>query len=257
MIPSFFGTSDSRLFGIYHPPRSARPRDVGVLLCYPAPQEYMRTHWAFRKLAAMLAKDGFHVFRFDYFGTGDSGGESAEVSLHLWRTNVLTATRELRDVASVSKVSAVGFRLGAAIAATADQAFSDLVLWEPVVQGASYLAELEAVQHRSVALDLHSPWRDPNRPPELLGFPFHPGIEREIRAMDLTSLPPPRAARVAIMVSDDRPSFRTLERHLQAKNISVTFRHVPDETAARSEGQQAALLSNTMLEAITAHLAGR
>src|ERR1041385_3953899 len=134
MIPNFFGSSDNPLFGVYHPPRGARPRDTGVLLCYPAPQEYMRTHWAFRKLAWMLAKEGFHVFRFDYFGTGDSAGATEEGRIATWRDNVVTAARELRDLASVTKVAAVGFRLGATLAATArDLPLTDLVLWEPVV----------------------------------------------------------------------------------------------------------------------------
>jgi pimeloyl-ACP methyl ester carboxylesterase len=259
MIPSFFGSSDSRLFGVYHPPRTSRPRDTGVLFCYPAPQEYMRTHWAFRKLAAMLAREGFHVFRFDYFGTGDSAGDSAAGNMVTWRSNVVTAARELRDVASVSKISAVGFRLGAALAATvSDVSFTDLVLWEPVVRGPVYLAELEALQARSVALDLRSPWAAEPSVSELLGFPFHAGMRQEVRAVDLISAPAPRAARTAIMVSEERSRFRELERSLQSKGSEVVFQHIPEDVQPGSTGElQAALLSNTMLQAITAHLAGR
>src|SRR4051812_9992414 len=178
MIPSFFGKSEAPLLGVYHPPRGTAPRDTGVLLCYPAPQEYMRTHWAFRKLATMLAKEGFHVFRFDYFGTGDSAGDSGEATLSKWRENVALAARELRDVASVTKISAVGFRLGAALVATADDLMlTDLVLWEPVVRGLVYLGELEAIQTRRLSLDLDPPWRASERPAELLGFPFPAAIE--------------------------------------------------------------------------------
>ena len=78
MQPAFFGTSDKPLLGLYHPPTGPRAREVGVLLCYPGPQEYMSCHWAFRKLAALLAREGFHCFRFDYYGTGDSGGEGED-----------------------------------------------------------------------------------------------------------------------------------------------------------------------------------
>jgi pimeloyl-ACP methyl ester carboxylesterase len=258
MIPSFFGSSEAPLLGVYHPPRGAAPRDTGILLCYPAPQEYMRTHWAFRKLAAILAKEGFHVFRFDYFGTGDSAGDSSQGTLAAWRANVASAALELRDIASVTKISAVGFRLGASLAATADTTFVDLVLWEPVVRGLVYLGELETIQARRLAQDLHPPWRAAERPPELLGFPFPASMEDEIRGLDLVGAAVPKAARIAIMISEDRPLFRELSGSLADRGASVTLRHIPDEVEAGRSGElQAALLSNAMLTAIASLLAGR
>src|SRR5262245_36025361 len=124
MGATFFGTSKDPLFGIYHPPKGGKLRDVGIIFCNPAPQQYMRTHWAFRKLADMLCRQGFHVFRFDYFGTGDSAGDSAAGTLAIWRQNIQSAAQELRDMASIKKVSAVGFQLGATLAATAELALT-------------------------------------------------------------------------------------------------------------------------------------
>jgi alpha/beta superfamily hydrolase len=118
MNPIFFGPSERQLYGVYHPPRGA-PRDLGVLLCYPAPQEYMRTHWAMRRLATLLSQRGFHVLRFDYYATGDSAGESSEAALGTWSRDIGLAASELRDVAGVGTVSAVGLRLGATLAAQA------------------------------------------------------------------------------------------------------------------------------------------
>jgi pimeloyl-ACP methyl ester carboxylesterase len=259
MIPNFFGSSDKPLFGVYHPPRTARPRDSGVLLCYPAPQEYMRTHWAFRKLAVMLAKEGFHVFRFDYFGTGDSSGKTEEGRLATWRENIVTAARELKDLASVSKVSAVGFRLGATLAATAPGlSLTDLVLWEPVVRGLIYLGELELIQAKLLSTALKPRWRPSERPAELLGFAFPPALEEELRTVDLVRDKPPRASRAAIMISDDRPVFRELHASYEQRGLPSVYKHVPDEIeAGRSSSLGAALLSNVMLEAIVSHLARR
>jgi len=255
MTPSFFGSSEAPLFGVYHPPVGPGQRDVGVLLSYPGPQEYMRTHWAFRKLSAMLAKKGFHVFRFDYFGTGDSAGDSDEGRLSTWRANVNAAAQELRDIAAVTKVSAVGFRLGAALAATSGLSLTDLVLWEPVVDGRIYLGELETIQVRHLERNLHPPWRAMERPPELLGFPLPVALEEELRGLNLLQEEPPKAARIAIMVSEDRPIFHDLHRSLARRAANVTFHHVPEETVApRSDELQAALLSNSMLNAITARL---
>jgi len=52
---------------------------------------------ALRTLAALLAREGFHVLRFDYYATGDSAGESSEGSLSEWRANIVTARDDLRE----------------------------------------------------------------------------------------------------------------------------------------------------------------
>ena len=78
MNPFFFGSSERPLYGVHHPPRERGPRESGVVLCYPMGQEYMRSHRAFRQLANLLTRKGHHVFRFDYFATGDSSGASGE-----------------------------------------------------------------------------------------------------------------------------------------------------------------------------------
>ena len=114
MNPFFFGSSEERLLGVHHPPRGRVPREVGVLLCYPLGQEYMRAHRAFRQLAMLLARRGFHVLRFDWFGTGDSAGAGEEGSIARWLEDARTAIDELKDTAGVTRVSLVGLRLGAA-----------------------------------------------------------------------------------------------------------------------------------------------
>ena len=81
MKPIFFGDSKRKLYGVYAPPTGASRRSHAVLLCYPGLQEYGTSHWSFRRLSAMLAREGHHVLRFDYFGTGDSAGNVEDVTL--------------------------------------------------------------------------------------------------------------------------------------------------------------------------------
>ncbi len=144
MNPLFFGPASSPLYGVYHPPK-ADARQHGVVLCNAFGQEYMRVHRAYRQLAMLLTRKGFHVLRFDYRGTGDSGGELETVTAGDWIADIGLAIDELRESADVAHVSLVGLRLGAVLAAGAASARTDLerlVLWDPVAGGQAYEAEL-------------------------------------------------------------------------------------------------------------------
>jgi pimeloyl-ACP methyl ester carboxylesterase len=144
MTPLFFGPGSSPLYGVYHPPKGDA-RDHGVVLCNAFGQEYMRAHRAYRQLAMLLTRKGFHVLRFDYRGTGDSSGDLEGVTAEDWLTDIGHAIDELRDSAGVSQVSLVGLRLGAVLAAGASLIRTDLerlVLWDPVRSGPAYEREL-------------------------------------------------------------------------------------------------------------------
>ena len=138
MNPFFFGSSQQPLYGVYHPSRARTTRLTAVVLCYPLWQEYMRAHRAFRQLAMLLSKAGFPVLRFDYFGTGDSAGDSDAGDVSRWTHDISTAIDEMKDTAGVTKVSLVGLRVGASLAAAVAAERKDLdriVLWDPIVAG--------------------------------------------------------------------------------------------------------------------------
>ena len=69
--------------------------DGCIVLCYPMAHEYMYVHRAFRQLANRLARTGFHVFRFDYYGFGDSAGESEESHIEQWIKDISEAIDEI------------------------------------------------------------------------------------------------------------------------------------------------------------------
>lgn len=144
MNPQFFGKSDAPLYGVYLPPRE-NPRDAGVVLCYPFGQEYMRAHRAYRQLALLLTKKGYHVLRFDYRGTGDSSGELENIVASDWLDDVDSAIDELREATGVRSITVVGLRLGALIAGVACSRRNDidrLIVWDPILDGGEYEREL-------------------------------------------------------------------------------------------------------------------
>ena len=146
MIPIRFGAADRQLFGLYQVANSDASRGECVLLCNPFGQEAIRSHRLFKVLADRLCRDGFHVLRFDYFGTGDSAGNDDEVSLSGFMNDLLTADSELQQRSGCARRAWVGLRLGATIAALASAKATvspqRLVLWEPIINGRNYLAEL-------------------------------------------------------------------------------------------------------------------
>lgn len=252
--PIVFGRTGQQLFGAYHPPEERRVREAAVLLCGPAVQEYMRTHWALRKLAGLLAREGLHVLRFDYFGTGDSAGESDQVSATRSIADVRAAATELRDLADVRRVSVVGLRWGAALAAQAVSRGLDvdeLVLWEPARDGASHLAELAEIQ--AVRYRRFDPLGDGD-PGELLGYPLAPAQRAEMEAIDLTRLARLPASRIRIFSERERPEHAAIASALRDREDRPPACEVVPEDATQSH--EGVLLSSRVLQAITRALSG-
>ena len=202
----YFGPSDAPLLGLYHPAVHARPRR-GVLLCYPGPEEAMRVHWAYRNLTQLLLGNGFHVFRFDYYGTGDSSGPSGEGGMHRWNHDIQMAAQEFCALADVEVMNLIGARLGASMVATVQLDLGDVkvahrILWDPVINGVDYLAQLEALQHQRIANSRYPLERllDPQLP-EALGYPLKPLVSSSILQLDLLTQPLATAQRITVLTS--------------------------------------------------------
>ena len=129
----YFGSSREPLFGVYEPPVEVDRRE-GVVMCTATGDEYFRLYRPFRALALRFAMAGAHVLRFDYIGTGNSGGEVSEYGPEEWTENVDSAIEELKAIAGLRTVCLVGLHWGAVLAAQATRSRDDverLVLWEP------------------------------------------------------------------------------------------------------------------------------
>ncbi len=193
MTPLYFGSSKRRLFGAYTPGRGER----AAVLCPPWGNEYLAAHRSLKHLGAQLAAAGWHVLRFDYHGTGDSGGRLEEESLAGWERDVETAIEEARDASGAARVALAGLRLGATLAARVaarrPRDCSSLALWDPVVSGADYHRELLLA-----AAEAHDE-------PEVWGFPLGRAMADELRALALPPVPAPLAARTLAVVSTGAP----------------------------------------------------
>jgi len=256
----FFGRAESPLFGVYHAPLSAADRDLGIVVCAPLGREYTKTHRALRQLALRLARQGFHVLRFDYRGCGDSLGEPVDGDLARWSEDVGLAAEELKDRAGLAKVCLVGLRLGGTLALLSARERRDveaLVLWEPVIDGPRHLEELKASNKKWEA--------DRGLPPEdapqdavvgILGFPMgrslRDGLERLEWAVDRRP-----ARRMLLLREIPDPADAVLselsKRHgasLQVKTTPVERFWEAEETGTRM------FVPAASLQAVAAWLSG-
>jgi exosortase A-associated hydrolase 2 len=237
--PFHFGPEQTPLFGCYHPPRGSATRDSGVVLCYPMAHELIRVHRAFRQLAARLARAGFPVLRFDYYGTGDSAGESDEARLDRWAEDVMAASRELRRRTGVSRLSLVGLRLGASLAlrvAAADPAVCRLVLWQPVLEGRAMLAEfaqLHAAHVESVERASGATAGTRSRGAgemEVLGITYSSAMRRDVEELDVRTVEIAPVREVLIVDNSEAGrEFAAFADHLRASGARVAARHCPDK----------------------------
>lgn len=243
MTPYFFGSPEEPLFGVYSPPRASVARDAAVLLCAPIGIWYQRSHYAIRLVALQLAEAGFHVLRFDYHGIGDSGGSVGAGEFDRWLDDVALAANELFETSGARDLTIVGLHMGAALAiealANRDIKAKGLVLWDPVVSGREFLSTLERIQEV-----LASRRQLPLKPTdELLGTRFPETLRSRIQGIHLaerTNMPD--AERAALVVSEDRPDFRTLLERMQNRWPDVVYRPLTepvrwDSLAAAYEGR--------------------
>jgi len=228
----FFGDPATQLFACHHPP-SDGVSEYGVVLCYPMGHEYLRTHRLYRFLARRLAAAGFHVLRFDYFGTGDSAGEFEEARLAQWVGDAAAAMAELRRRFLVRHVYAAGLRLGAAVAWLAGVEHSGLdglALWDPVSSGPEYLDDIiahenerrQASAHREAGGD-----RGGRGPQEIVGYPMTDAMYGDLSALDLFGLSRVPASRAFLVDSSDESIQEKLRAHLEGTTTGVRYEHIP------------------------------
>lgn len=249
-----FGTSKQPLFGAYESPAVARTPQAGVVICQPLGHEYIRAHRVLRNLSAALSAAGFHVLRFDYFGAGDSAGDGLDVTLERCQTDIATAIDEIKDMAMLSRVSLVGLRFGATLAAMAASTRSDvasLVLCDPVMRGADYVAQLQALEQRWA----HGRPRPivpagTELPDELIGFPMSAALRAGFEKTDLgrvTRWP----ARQVVTLTSKGSSDAELRAHLQTLAIAATHETVNSDCEWDRPGSvHLALLATEMVDRV-------
>jgi uncharacterized protein len=195
MNPFYFGSVDRRLFGVYEPAAEGTAANRAAILCPPWGAEYINSHRTLRQLALKLSGIGYHTLRFDFYGTGDSGGDTSDADMAGWEADLKTAIDELTEITGVAKITLIGLRLGGTISAKMATRLRDnvaaLVLWDPVMSGLIYLREL-GLPSQSKML-------------EVKGFLLSEQLLRELGELDLNTFTSIDHPPTLLIVTEESP----------------------------------------------------
>jgi pimeloyl-ACP methyl ester carboxylesterase len=261
MRPFFFGEPQEPLFGIYNPPSvEVRPKGA-VVLCYPFGPEYQRSHRALRELAGQLADTGHHVLRFDYFGCGDSSGSTEQGAVDRWLEDIGRGVEELREASGRTRVTLLGLRFGATLAALAAARIPEvdrIVLWDPIVNGRGYLEELTR-RNRSFMEGRPRPpaWSEKTPPEEVLGTPLPVRLRTGLEGVDLLALERLQARKALVLSTEPTPWLTPLCEHLGRLGLEVQHEHIPSPALwLKQDRVDRTLVPHQVLQRITSWLSG-
>jgi pimeloyl-ACP methyl ester carboxylesterase len=227
IVPVWFGPEDSPLFGLINAPEE-EVRGA-VVLCPPFGREFMNSYSSFAQLAARLAALGFAALRFDYRSTGDSfdrTGDDPDSGGFI--EDIGFAVDFVRKLGA-SRVAIVGMRIGATFAAIrcALEPVDALVLWDPCVNGRSFLREQRAlgllIQHQTALAPVlagsgGSGDRVTSGAFEVPGIGSSPQILDELSGLDLPATGKPLGDNVLLLTRSGRTSDRKLLARTELSN---------------------------------------
>lgn len=208
--PLLLDSAGRGLFAVFHATR--QPPVAGVLICPPFLHEHARSYRLFALLGDALAAQGLAVMRFDYHGTGDSAGADAAFSLAGADIDGAIALQALRDRIGDAPINIMGVRAGAfpALSLATTHDVRALWLWQPVVEGATYLVELrqlDRVQRESQdSCSQDGSWPASAEDNTLVGFPCSAELFAQLEQARITSSPR-IAARVTVLDIETQASM--------------------------------------------------
>ncbi|MFT3756187.1 MAG: hypothetical protein QM769_09630 [Pseudoxanthomonas sp.] len=206
MDPFHFGPPERRMFAVYHPARGAVRG--AVLVCPPLLHEHVRSYRFFSLLCERFAEAGLACLRFDYYGTGDSGGEDADFSPDAAIGDIAAAAAELRRRTGDVPLALLAVRASALLAAEAAPVIAAdvLWLWLPVADGKTYVETLDEYYAHELASPDRYPTRDgtaPRRADDLMGFRLSSAFRPQLSARRLPATADALPPTVLVCAEDD------------------------------------------------------
>lgn len=232
----FIERDDVRLCATLHRPDAHT--HAGILLCPPLFEERKSAGRALAEAAGTLCSRGCTVLRFDYSGCGDSSGDLDSFTIRDWFADIACAQNFLKEHLHGPPSGIAGLRLGASLAALhlaggGQSAF--LILWEPVIDGNTYIRQelrrsltREMVtfgKNRRSSADLIADLEH-GKSVDLDGYSLSPALYADFCGLNLAMINPPPVPGLLLNISH-RDTLSPALSELQAKwEPNTTFQVV-------------------------------
>lgn len=228
---------------------------AGVVILPPLAYEYWTSYATLRTLAWRLSEAGLRVIRFDYEGTGDSGGDPWQPGqLAAWQADVSAAVAELR-AQGCRTVLLAGLRFGATLAlvTAADVGADGVAAIAPVQGGARYAKELTLLGQKVPAGDARE-----GADGALIsgGVPFTRETLAALRTLTLTDLTNPPAPRVLVADRADGGDSSPLVARLQSLGVTVDHRVGTDLASTLDVTTERAVVPAALVGEVVSWLTG-
>jgi exosortase A-associated hydrolase 2 len=198
----FLDVAGEQRFCLFHPPAGACRG--AVLYVHPFAEEMNKTRRMAALQARALAAIGYGVLQIDLHGCGDSGGDFGDARWDSWKNDLAYAHRWLRERLE-RPVTLWGLRLGALLAtdyaAGAAEPPAALVLWQPVLNGKTFVTQFLRLR---VASDMLGEGKEggsgtqalraslqAGETLEIAGYGLAPELAGAIDALDMATFAPP------------------------------------------------------------------
>jgi exosortase A-associated hydrolase 2 len=213
----FLAGARGQRFCLYHAPQGAWRG--ALVYVHPFAEEMNKSRRAAAQGARALAATGYGVLQIDLHGCGDSDGEFGDARWQHWKDDLAAACHWLAQ-RSGRAPGLWGLRLGALLALdyarSASVPVAQLVLWQPVLQGATFLTQFLRLRVASAMLD-HDAAEGAAGTKELraalqagealevAGYLLAPALAAAIDALDALQLAPPCPVHwIEVVASDQR-----------------------------------------------------
>lgn len=138
LSPAFLRGSAGNLFSLFFSPGQQAPPEHFILFFPPFAEELNKSRRMISLQARKFAAMGYGVLVVDYFGTGDSEGQSGEARWDTWQRDLSVIATWLEE-RGAQQITLWGLRFGAMLAMHSIPLFQEklgrILLWQPVIRG--------------------------------------------------------------------------------------------------------------------------
>jgi exosortase A-associated hydrolase 2 len=211
----FLATPHGQRYCLFHAPQG-ECRGALVYL-HPFAEEMNKSRRMAATQARALAAIGYGVLQIDLAGCGDSDGDFADARWEHWKLDAGAASAWLQQRLGMP-VGLWGLRLGALLALDYARSapVAQLLLWQPVLQGASFMTQflrlrvaggmLDASEAASGGTKELRAQLQAGEALEIAGYMLAPELAASIDALDAAHMAPPCPTHwIEIVASAERP----------------------------------------------------